>query len=373
MRSGRVLEQRLRGSRWVLLVEGTASSGETFDLYFDITDLKRREASRATMAHMAQMAQSFAALCEQLDGLSGSVGGVGGAGASSRDMGPAVAVLPGAVGGPAESGRAQSLTDKLQTIAQRQRLVPEPVGLNRAVGETVRRMRAELPSAVQAEVIAGAGLWPVHLDGAKFEIVLAELVRNACEAMSNGGRLTLETVNIRLTQDFVATRAGLPAGEYVRLSIQDSGQGMPPELVERALNPFFTSKDKTMHLGLGLSMAYGFITQSGGYFEIDGGEGRGATIDLYFPRGQENSAKPGADETLEDIPLAGAPSEGKRRAQERTRPRRRGSQSNREDINRCERVFMDFSMRSRESKAWTGFATSSANLSRAWGFRASHM
>ncbi len=90
---------------------------------------------------------------------------------------------------------------------------------------------------------------------------------------------------------------------------------MSPELVERALNPFFTSKDKTMHLGLGLSVGYGFISQSGGYFEIDGDEGRGATIDLYFPRGQENSAKPGADETLECIPLAGGTdSEGKRRA-----------------------------------------------------------
>ncbi|MCH7796417.1 MAG: PAS-domain containing protein, partial [Proteobacteria bacterium] len=242
-RSGGALEQKLRGSRWVLLVEGTASSGETFCLYYDITDLKRREASRATAAHMTQMAQSFAALCERLDGLAGQAGGVAGqtgragaAAAASRPAGSDIAVLPGGLGAPAGLGHVQSLADKLQAIAQRQKLAPASIGLNRVVGEVARKMRGELPSVVRTEVIAGAGLWPVLLDAAKFEIVLAELVRNACEAMGAGGRLTLETVNIRLTKEFVATRAGLLAGEYVRLSVQDTGQGMSPELVERALN-----------------------------------------------------------------------------------------------------------------------------------------
>ncbi len=183
------------------------------------------------------------------------------------------------------------------------------------VGEVPRKLRGELPGAVRTEVIAGAGLWPVLLDGAKFEAVLAELMRNACEAMSAGGRLTLETANIRLTRDFVATRAGLLAGEYVRLSVQDSGPGMAPELVERVLNPFFTSKDKNAHMGLGLSVAYGFISQSGGFIEIDGGEGRGTTVDIYFPRGEELVAEPAEDETLEGRSVEGdMRSAGKRRA-----------------------------------------------------------
>ncbi len=314
-RSGGALEQRLRGSRWVLLVEATASLGETFCLYYDITDLKRREASRATAAHMTQMAQSFAALCERLDGLAGQAGRAGDAAAASRLAGSDIAVLPGGLGAPAELGQVQSLADKLQAIAQRQKLAPESIGLNRVVGEAVRKMRGELSSAVRTEVIAGAGLWPVLLDAAKFEIVLAELVRNACEAMGAGGRLTLETANIRLTREFVATRAGLLAGEYVRLSVQDTGQGMSPELVERVLNPFFTSRDKSAHMGLGLSVAYGFISQSGGYMEIEGGEGRGATVDLYFPRGEELMAEPVEDETLEGLSLEGdGRSADKRRA-----------------------------------------------------------
>jgi signal transduction histidine kinase len=250
---------------------------------------------------MTQMAQSFAALCEQFDDLAGAnVSASGGASGGSA----AVAVLQGAIGGSPGPGHIQSLAGRLQAVAQRQKLAPERLGMNRIVGEVVRRLRGELDAEVQMEVIAGAGLWPILIDGAKFEIALAELVRNACDAMEGSGRLTVETVNIRLTREFVATRAGLATGEYVRISVQDTGPGMAPELVERALNPFFTSKDKKAHTGLGLSVVYGFTHQSGGYIEVDGGEGRGATIDLYFPRGEELSAEPVEDETRDEAERA---------------------------------------------------------------------
>ncbi|MEE9209861.1 MAG: PAS-domain containing protein, partial [Kiloniellales bacterium] len=142
LRSGGAIEQRLRGARWVLLVEAASASGETFCLYYDITELKRREASRATAAHMTQMAQSFAALCEQFDGLAGA----GGAGAESalgsrRGGGADVAVLPGAIGGSSNPGHVQSLAGRLQAIAQRQKLAPERLGMNRIVGEVVRKLR----------------------------------------------------------------------------------------------------------------------------------------------------------------------------------------------------------------------------------------
>ncbi len=321
-RSGGAIEQRLRGARWVLLVEEASASGETFCLYYDVTELKLREANRATSAHMTQMAQSFAALCDQLDGLTsltsltgangGANGGASGnfalsaasAAGNRRGSGADVAVLPGTIGGTTGPGHVHSLAGRLQAIAQRQKLAPEPLAMNRIVGEVVRKLRGELGTEARMEVIAGAGLWPVLIDSGKFGVALAELVRNACEAMEGGGRLTVETVNIRLTREFVAPRAGLAAGEYVRISVQDTGPGMAPELVERALNPFFTSKDKNAHMGLGLSVVYGFTHQSGGYVEVDGGEGRGATIDLYFPRGEELSAAP-IDEEIRDGAEAG--------------------------------------------------------------------
>ncbi len=318
LRSGGAIEQRLRGARWVLLVEETSATGETICLYYDVTDLKQREASRATSAHMTQMAQSFAALCDQIDDFAGVNGGAASAisaTGSRRAGGADVAVLPSAIVGSEGAGHVQSLAVRLQAIAQRQKLAPEPLGMNRIVGEVVRKLRGELGADSQMEVIAGAGLWPVLIDSGKFEVALAELVRNACEAMDGGGRLTVETVNIRLTREFVATRSGLAAGEYVRISVQDNGPGMAPELVERALNPFFTSKDKNAHMGLGLSVVYGFTHQSGGYIEVDGGEGRGASIDLYFPRGKEHSAAPVEDRVrdgAEGGPETG--SAGKRRA-----------------------------------------------------------
>jgi CheY-like chemotaxis protein len=211
LRSGGAIEQRLRGARWVLLIEEASTTGETFCLYYDVTDLKRRESSRATSAHMTQMAQSFAALCEQFDDLAGAGrAGVDSAFGSRRGGGPDVAVLPGAIAGSPGSGHLQSLAGRLQAIAQRQKLAPEPLGMNRVVGEVARKLRGELDTDVQMEVIAGAGLWPILIDGDKFEVALAELVRNACEAMESGGRLTVETVNIRLTSSPPA-RAWPPA------------------------------------------------------------------------------------------------------------------------------------------------------------------
>ncbi len=313
-RSGGVTELRLRGSRWVLLIEDTAPLGETYCMYYDISELKRRETNRAMAAHMTQMAQSFAALCERLPALFREAGQGEEPESANRRGNADVAVLPG-VSGHASGEPVQVLTGKLRAIAQRQPLSPETIGLNRVAGEVVRRIRNELPDGVEAEVIAGAGLWPVFIDREKFGNALVELIHNAYEAMSSGGRLTVETANIRLSRDFVATRSGLAAGEYVRVSIQDTGHGMSPELAERALNPFFTSKDKNTHLGLGLSVAYGFANQSGGYIEIDGGQDRGATVNLYFPRAEKVSTTPVEDETAKRLASGGGnPPAAKNRA-----------------------------------------------------------
>ncbi|MFQ6017997.1 MAG: PAS-domain containing protein, partial [Kiloniellaceae bacterium] len=188
-RSGGILEQRLRGSRWVLLVEGAAPSGETYCMYYDITDLKRRETNRATTNHMTQMAQSFAALCQRLETISRAAREEQERGSARRRPEMQVAHLSGRWAAGGRDGPVQSLTAQLQAVAQCQSLKPESVGLNRIVGEVVRQMRGELPTAVDLEVIAGAGLWPVLIDKVQFAVALSELIRNAAEAMSAGGPL----------------------------------------------------------------------------------------------------------------------------------------------------------------------------------------
>jgi len=294
-RAGGAIEQNLDGGRWVLQLEGLAGAGETYCWFYDITEFKRRDLGRAAASHMTQMAQSFAALCDQFANLGVSVGAAGSL-TGQRQISGDIAMLPNAAGTRGGLRRVQALTEKLQAVAQRQKLAPRPLRIDKALGEMVRRQRAEIPPGVTIEVVTGAGLWPALLDAAHFVEAIGELLRNAFEAMLNGGRLVVDCANVRLTREFTAARAGLSPGEYVRISIQDSGPGMSSDLAERALNPFFTSKDRTTHLGLGLSVVYGFTQQSGGYMDFEGGEGQGTTVTLYFPRAEKAEQFPSTDE-----------------------------------------------------------------------------
>jgi signal transduction histidine kinase len=294
-RSGGVLEQRLRGGRWVLLAEGAAGSGETHCLFYDITELKQRERARASAAHMTQMVQCFAGLCDQLDLV---LGRSGDSAATVAERG--VAVFPGGAALHAKGGPVEALSARLRAVAQRQRLAPEPAALDRLVAEAVRQTRSALPAGVEIEVVSGAGLWPVLIDSGRLVGALAELVRNGFEAMPNGGRMVLELANVRLSREFAAAREGLPGGEYVRISVQDTGPGMSAGLAERALNPFFSSKGSKDHLGLGLSVVHGFARRSGGYVESEGGEGRVATVNLYFPRAEAPAREPDEDNEARD-------------------------------------------------------------------------
>jgi len=297
-RAGGAIEQKLDGGRWVLQLEGQAGAGETYCWFYDISEFKQRDLGRAAASHMTQMAQSFAALCDQFRNL-GMSAEAAEPQAGNRRISGDVSVLPNAAGGRSGLGRVQALTEKLQAVAQRQRLAPEPLRVDKTLGEAVRRQRAEMPPGVTVEVITGAGLWPTLLDAGRLAEAVGELLRNAFEAMLNGGRLVVECANVRLGRDFTVARPGMSPGDYIRISIQDSGPGMSSDLAERALNPFFTSRDRATHLGLGLSIVYGFTQQSGGCMEIEGGEGRGTTVTLYFPRAEEMERVPDDDQQQE--------------------------------------------------------------------------
>lgn len=293
-RAGGAIEQKLDGGRWVLQLEGLADGGETYCWFYDITEFKRRDLGRAAASHMTQMAQSFAALCDQFTNL-GLSAEAAEARSGQRRISKDVAMLPGAAAGRGGLGRIHALTEKLQAVAQRQKLAPQPLQVDKALGDAVRRQRVDMPPGVTVEVVTGAGLWPALLDAERFAEAIDELLRNAFEAMLNGGRLVVECANVRLTRDFTAARPGLSPGEYIRVSVQDSGPGMSGDLAERAINPFFTSKDRATHLGLGLSIVYGFTQQSGGYLDVEGGEGRGTSVTLYFPRAEEAEQAPSGD------------------------------------------------------------------------------
>jgi PAS domain S-box-containing protein len=189
--------------------------------------------------------------------------------------------------------RASTLTHRLLAFARRQALDPKPTDINRLVAgmeELIRRTMGEL---FHIEVIRAAGLWTTCVDCNQLENALLNLCINARDAMPDGGRLTIETAN-RWLDERTAQRRDLPAGQYISLSVTDTGTGMLPEVAQRIFDPFFTTKPAGQGTGLGLSMIHGFMRQSGGEIRVYSEFGRGTTMCLYLPRHYGETDEPEA-------------------------------------------------------------------------------
>ena len=179
--------------------------------------------------------------------------------------------------------RAAALTHRLLAFSRQQTLDPKPTNLNRLAAGMEELIRRTVGPEVEMELRHAPGLWTTLVDPNQLENALLNLCINARDAMPEGGRLTIETVNAVL--DEPASRArGLPCGDYVSLHVHDTGSGMTPSVIARAFDPFFTTKPIGKGTGLGLSMIYGFARQSGGEIRIDSEIGHGTTMSLLLPR-----------------------------------------------------------------------------------------
>ena len=179
--------------------------------------------------------------------------------------------------------RATALTQRLLAFSRRQTLDPRATNLNRLVGEMEELIRRTMGPAVEIEVVGAGGLWPTLVDPNQMENALLNLCINARDAMPHGGKLTVETAN-KWLDDRAARERELPPGQYVSLCVSDTGSGMTAEVAARAFDPFFTTKPLGQGTGLGLSMIYGFVRQSGGQVRIYSEVGHGSTMCLYLPR-----------------------------------------------------------------------------------------
>ncbi len=190
------------------------------------------------------------------------------------------------------AGRGASLTSRLLSFARQQALQPEPLDPNRFISGMSDLLRRTLGEAIQVEIVLAGGLWKTHADANQLESAILNLCINARDAMPEGGRLTIETVNAHLDEHYAAQHIDVPFGQYVLIAITDTGMGMPPEVVSRAFDPFFTTKAVGKGTGLGLSQVFGFVKQSGGHIKIYSEMGQGTTIKLYLPRftGAETTA-----------------------------------------------------------------------------------
>jgi len=200
--------------------------------------------------------------------------------------------------------RAAALTHRLLAFSRRQTLDPKPTDVNALVHGMEELVRRTVGPSVHIEVVGSAGLWPALVDPSQLENALLNLCINARDAMPDGGRITVETAN-RWLDDRIARERDMPPGQYLSLCVTDTGTGMAPDVVAKAFEPFFTTKPIGQGTGLGLSMIYGFVRQSGGQVRIYSEVGQGTTVCIYLPRHH------GDVTDTEGMPdLAGAPRAG---------------------------------------------------------------
>jgi PAS domain S-box-containing protein len=180
--------------------------------------------------------------------------------------------------------RAAALTHRLLAFSRRQPLDPRPVQTNPLIASMEDMLRRTLGENIELDFVLANGLWQTRCDPNQLESAILNLVINARDAMPAGGRLTIETCNAHLEGHDAGLQRDVTPGQYICLSITDTGVGMDRETAARAFEPFFTTKPIGQGTGLGLSMIYGFARQSEGYTRIQSEEGEGTTIKLYLPR-----------------------------------------------------------------------------------------
>lgn len=200
--------------------------------------------------------------------------------------------------------RGAEMTQRLLAFARRQVLNPQVIQVNELLQQMEQLLRRSLGEAIDIQLELKEGLWLTEVDPGQLETVVLNLCINARDAMPNGGRLRLATRNLGTLDDGVSPPSRDLPGPCLRISVIDTGCGMSPEVLRRAFDPFFTTKDVGRGSGLGLSMAYGFASQSGGAVQIDSRLGRGTAVHLYLPR-TLMAAPPSEPEASQSVVVGG--------------------------------------------------------------------
>ncbi len=186
------------------------------------------------------------------------------------------------------ANRATALTHRLLAFSRRQTLDPKPTDVNHLVSGMKDLFRRTVGPGIRLETSLAGEPWPILCDPNQLESALLNLVINARDAMPDGGHLLIETANTVLRDRRGAPKdwppQDVPPGDYVALSVADTGSGMAPDVIVRAFDPFFTTKPTGQGTGLGLSMIYGFVVQSGGHVRLRSEVGQGTTVTIYLPR-----------------------------------------------------------------------------------------
>lgn len=198
--------------------------------------------------------------------------------------------------------RGAKLASQLLAFGRRQALEPKVVNVTRFVRGMDDMLRRAIGEEIEIETIVGGGLWNSFVDPAQVENAILNLAINARDAMDGQGKLTIELGNTMLDDDYARAHDEVTPGQYVMLAVTDTGSGMSPEIIDKVFEPFFSTKSEGKGSGLGLSMVYGIVKQSGGHVKIYSELGDGTTIKLYLPRA---IAAEDVEVETEDGPITG--------------------------------------------------------------------
>jgi len=288
------VEIQWRDGRWFQLLERRTSDGGTISLRLDITARKAVEEQLRQSQKMDAVGQLTGGVAHDLNNMLTVIIGNAEAlldhGTLEAEVRETLQLMLRAAEGSAE------LTNRLLAFARRQPLRPKQVDVNEFVARIEGLLRRALGEQIEIAFAPAGDLWPVSIDPAQLEAATLNLAINARDAMPDGGRLTIGTGNAIVDATYAAAHHGVAIGEYVVVSISDTGIGMAPEIVARVFEPFFTTKDVGKGTGLGLSMVYGFVQQSGGHVTIYSEVGQGTTVRMYLPRvvGETVASEPAA-------------------------------------------------------------------------------
>ena len=180
--------------------------------------------------------------------------------------------------------RSADITRQLLAFARKQTIAPKVLDLNETVEGMLKMLRRLIGEDIDLAWLPGAGLWPVKMDPAQIDQILANLCVNARDAIADVGKVTIETGNAVFDEAYCADHAGFVPGEYVLLAVSDDGCGMDKETLDQIFEPFFTTKEVGKGTGLGLATVYGIVKQNNGFINVYSEPGKGTTFKIYLPR-----------------------------------------------------------------------------------------
>ncbi len=286
--------------RWIRIRRTRFADGSSVSFHSDITEIKQREERFRQAYKMEAVGQLTGGVSHDFNNLLTII--QGNLELLDSTLGEGEWRQKWTSAALAATRRGAQLTNRLMAFSRKQVLDAAPVDLHHLSAGMIDLLHHSLGEKIETSLDAGEGLWPALVDAAQMENALLNLAINARDAMPDGGSLSIRCANHRLDEAYQQVHAYASVGDFVSLTVSDTGTGMPTESLERAFEPFFTTKDVGQGSGLGLSMIFGFVKQSGGHIEIESREGAGTSVALFLPRATSDAVEIPAEPIGEEIP-----------------------------------------------------------------------